>query len=197
MDDAELLVNIGILLVSAIAAAVAWWQAAQARRSREDAQTASSEASESRRLAVAAQQDAARALTEANDIARSAQAAVDDQLALERRRELRLTEHRDVNWGGGWDTEVGADTPPTLELTNIGTTDAINVTLTMDLPQGRQSYFLGDVAAGGSGRAETRDTEMRGPAAAAVMARRDISIEVHWSSPMGYPDSKPGVIWGE
>ncbi|MEW1706974.1 hypothetical protein AB0230_07005 [Microbacterium sp. NPDC089190] len=195
MDLAELFVNVGLLLISAVAAAVAWWQAAQARRSGNDAQAASADAAEARRRAVEAQQNAAQALTEANEIARAAKAAVDDQLALERRRDERLVERRDVSWSAQWLIKVDADQPPTLELTNTGTTAAEKVTLTMDVPQGRQVFELGNIRADDAAHAQVQRTEGRGPLAAAVLARRAVPIDIHWQSPAGHPSRFQSTVW--
>lgn len=71
-DMPALIVNIGILIGTLAAAAVAWWQAIEAGRRRTDAEKASKAAAESRRAAVDAQQRAAQALAEANALAAEA-----------------------------------------------------------------------------------------------------------------------------
>lgn len=71
-DMPTLIVNIGILVGTLAAAAVAWWQAIEAGRRKTDAETASKDAAKSRKAAVDAQQRAASALAEANALAAEA-----------------------------------------------------------------------------------------------------------------------------
>lgn len=100
MDAAALLINFGILVATAGASGIAWWQAIAAGRRRGDARRSSLEADNARREACASQHAAAEALIEANEIARQTRAAAGERLELERRREARLSEHRDVYWSG-------------------------------------------------------------------------------------------------
>ncbi|GAA5205326.1 hypothetical protein [Microbacterium kyungheense] len=72
MDQAVLIVSIGSFLATAVAAAVAWWQAIASGRLRSEAEAASARASTARDEAVRAQQGAAISLAEANLIAQEA-----------------------------------------------------------------------------------------------------------------------------
>jgi hypothetical protein len=170
-DMPALIVNTGILVGTLGAAAIAWWQAIVAARRQSEATTASTEANESRRLAVAAQQATATALV--------------DQLALEHRRDEQANERVDVSWSGRWPTDIADESPITFALRNTGTTDAHGVVMTMHLPQGRQLFDLGDILAGESARAVVRDTEMRGPTSNATMALQDVRMSIYWRSPAG------------
>lgn len=82
-------------------------------------------------------------MVEANQIAREAKAAIEERLEVERRREARLSEYRDVYWSGDWPDDLEESEPVTFMLSNAGTTDARRVTLTMGLPQGKQRFELG------------------------------------------------------
>lgn len=181
MDVPALVVNFGVLVATAAAAAVAWWQAIEAGR-RGDA------AKKAKDGAVSAQAAAADALREANAIAQEAKQLVQDNLELERRREARLAEHRDVRWDGAWNTQIEAEDSPTYTLTNVGTTAACSVTLVLNLPQGRQHFTLGDIPPGGRADARIENTGMRGRIASAAMAYQYVDIWVHWTSPLGHPD---------
>ena len=87
-DPGTLWINFGMLVAGAGAAAVAWWQAIEAGRGKVAAEKA-------RDLAVAARQDAAKALTEANRIA-------GDARDILRAREARDTERHHVEWRPHW-----------------------------------------------------------------------------------------------
>lgn len=196
MDAAALWINMGILVATAGASSIAWWQAIEAGRRRAEAKQSSLDAERSRRAALASQEAAAKALGEANEIAREAKVATEERLELERRREARLSEHRDVYWSGDWPDDVEDDEPVTFELSNIGTTDARRVTLTMKLPQGKQRFELGDIPVSGSARAPIRNTEMTGRVGNALMARDDVQVTIHWLSPEGQAEERTLTAWG-
>lgn len=122
MDGATLGVNIGLFVVTAIATAVAWWQAVAAGRERGKAADASVKAQEAKTAAVAAQQAAAEALREANEIAREAK-------RLTELSEARRVERHSVAWFPHWDWEAGK-----WMLGNHGPDTAVDVRLSVESP---------------------------------------------------------------
>lgn len=76
---------------------------------------------------------------------------------------------------------------PAVQLTNTGSTPAMQVTLVVVLPRGTQALTVGDMLPG-----ETRTLEVqygrRGPAHKHIELIRDTAYRVHWSSVLGHPD---------
>lgn len=187
-DTPALIVNIGIMVLTGVMALVAFVQARAAVRD-------AAEAKDARDTAVAAQEASATALREANLIAIQARDSLSERLELEQRREARLRERRDVQWGGSWPDDIGKDDPPTFELANIGTTDAHSVVLTVKVGDETQTFEVGAVPAGKSSRVQLRGNAMSGPLAQAFMQRRNVFLHMHWVSPAGHPDERPGQVW--
>lgn len=183
MDLPALVVNFGILVATAGAAAIAWWQAIEAGRREDGAKVAESRA-------VEAQQRSAAALVEANAIAEEVKALAKENLALQKTQDYRLQEYRDVQWSGGWDSGVSGTTPPTFELTNTGTTDALAVVLVLRVADARHKHDLGTIRAGESAKAELENTQMTGPVAAEVLSRQALELTIHWVSPAGHAEQR-------
>ena len=185
MEVPALVVNVLLLVATAVASGVAWRQAVVAGRRQRGAESAEA-------AALEAQRTSAEALHEANSIAQQAKDLVQQDLDLERQRDERLREYRDVEWAGGWDIDIPDSQPPTFALKNVGTTVACSVTVVLLLPQGRQRFELGDVEPDRYAHAVMRDTEMRGPITSAAMGRHDMDFIVHWTSPAGEPSELAG-----
>lgn len=183
MDLPALIVNLGILVATAGAAAVAWWQAIEAGRRKDGAKAAESRA-------IKAQQQSAAALVEANAIADEVRTLAKENLALQKTQDYRLQEYRDVQWSGGWDSDVSSTTRATFELTNTGTTDALAVVLVLRVADARHKHDLGTIRAGQSAKAELANSEMMGPVAAEVLSRQALELTIHWVSPAGYAEQR-------
>lgn len=119
---AALIVNVGIFVVSAGAAAVAWWQAIAASRNRKASDAAAKAALQAKRDAVAAQEAAADALKEANAIARESKDVIEAS-------EARKIERHHVKWVPHWEWETGK-----WYLGNHGADVALNVRLSVESP---------------------------------------------------------------
>jgi hypothetical protein len=110
-----------------------------------------------------------------------------DALELQRSIDAREREFRDVSWGLSWSPWTRADETPSLQLSNLGLTTAVDVTLVLLLPTMQQAIHVGTVEPG-----ETRTVEIAysktGPAQEHVELIRDPIYRLQWSSPLGQPD---------
>ncbi len=182
-------VNIGILVLTGVMALVAF---VQARAALKDA----GRAEDARDKAVAAQEASAKALEAANEIARQARDALDERVDIERVRDAQANERVDVSWQLTWPEDIAPDSPIAFAIRNAGTTDAHDVELILELPQGRQLFKLGTIHAGEDRRAPIQRTEMRGSAANLTMRSLHIPKHIHWKSPLGRASETDAVhIW--
>lgn len=123
----------------------------------------------------------------ANRRADTADTRATEAVDLQRRIDEREREFRSVSWHGAWEAPTEPDAVPLFQLTNTGLTDASGVTLVLEMPRGAQAYNLGDLPHGDH-RTAPLHTNMRGPAAPAVLELHGLQYEVHWSGPLGQVD---------
>ncbi|CAN7444921.1 hypothetical protein LJR045_002934 [Microbacterium sp. LjRoot45] len=172
--DPALPLSIGTFVVSAGAAAIAWWQAIEAGRRRDAAETASKAAEEARKKAVTAQESAATALTEANAIAREAR----DIVAAS---EARKIEVNDVHWEPTWVSAQGE-----FRLYNHGEDPALNVKVRVRAIGKLRTEKADQVPSEGHVVFEFPPYKGQG-------GFPRIEWEVTWVTPLGTPQSLEGV----
>lgn len=112
--------------------------------------------------------------TKANRIAQNA-------LEIDSRVDERQREFRAVDW----DAAVMADeTPLEFELTNVGDTPAVSVTIVLHLGKERETHALGDIPAK-TGAKVTSDRFIAWMTEAFDHEFVHPGYRVHWSSPLG------------
>ena len=179
MDVAGLIVNICLLFATGVAAGVAWWQAAAARRASATAEAAQRETLALQQAAVKAQEAAAAHLAEANSTAQG-------NLDLQSRIDARASEFRRVTWDAGW--EYDQNNELVFQVRNSGLTDAEQVTVVVMRPDLiRTSGSLGTIRAGESASHRIEHAPETDPIE--LMLFRDTPYEVHWVSPLGHPET--------
>lgn len=163
MDLAALIINFGILVVSGVAALVAWVQARAALHGAADADRARADA-------VAAQQSAAVALSEANRIASEARHLLQGQ-------DARSKERHDVRWQPNWNQELQQ-----WHLANRGQDTAHNVRLWADVRFLDPQTITEDHVAPNEGLRVALPTQMTEQGAALFL-----EWKVEWTTPLGTP----------
>lgn len=161
MDLAALIVNFGILIVSGVAATVAWAQARAAISGAADADKARADA-------VTAQQTAATALAEANRIAAEARELLQGQ-------DARSTERHDVRWKPRWDPDTQK-----WHLANRGQDTAHAVRIWADVPFLEPQTITQDDVPPNAGLRVALPTQMTERGEAVTVKWR-----VEWSTPLG------------
>lgn len=161
MDLAALITNFGILVVSGVAATVAWVQARVAIRGAEDADKARVEAATARKAAAQALEEANRIAAEARDVLRG--------------QDARSTERHDVRWVPHWNPETRQ-----WHLANRGQDTAKAVRLWAEVSFLEPQTIADDEVPPNTGLRIALPEQMTEGGAAIVVKWR-----VDWSTPLG------------
>lgn len=175
METASLWLNVGMLVVAAVAAGIAWRQAHLAHKASGEAARSSAQAQEARSAAVEAQKATAAALAEANDIARTGEEARALELA-------RSVERHHVEWGPHFDWEPGH-----WYLVNRGPDVPRNVRITVTGPLiGRVEHQEDEIPVDMGVRTDFPEPFKHGASVP------DIRWRAEWTTDLGTPRSETG-----